>query len=666
MNTIQATKWTISAGAAMVLILTATSLPAYSQALPPVPIAPGGPEYMPGEVLLQFKPNVTDAQIGEAFRQGQLNMIRHVRTPAMEDSGQIGITHVETSLPVPAVTRILNNLPGLEFAEPNWVYTHQAVANDPLYLDGSLWGMFGDDLPSAAGPDGTTNPFGSQAEKAWAAGFTGSRGVFVGVVDTSGIQSDHPDLAANVWTNPGEIPGNGIDDDGDGYIDDVHGWNAYDDNGNIYDTADKHGTHVAGTVGATGGNGAGVVGVNWDVSLISAKFGTGGMGSTLNALEAIDYMTTLRTRKGINIVALNNSWGGTGFSQALLDSITRAAQAGILFAAAAMNRTNNNDLTPYYPASYDTTASAGYDSVISVAAIDANGHLATFSDYGATSVDLGAPGVSIYSTILGSAYGTMSGTSMATPHVTGALALYTSDHPGAAPSQARNDLLTAGVRPLQALQGITVTGGMLDIGSLMTIPPTSLAAPADPANLQASVISGGRVDLTWADQSNNELGFAIERSADGGVTFILVDTVGANFTSYSDRTARPATTYSYRLRASSPGGSSAYIYAPAPVTTPFVALPAAPTSLTASAQPSAKGGGIILAWTDKSSNEDVFQIERKTGSAGTWQFLASVSANSVKYTDLTTVTRTLYYYRVRAYNAAGSSAYSNEVSATSK
>ncbi len=636
---------------------------AYAQALPPIAIKPGGPAYLPGEILVQFKADVTDAQLGEAFRRGGLNMIKHVQTPAMSDHGNIGLTHALTAMPVPVATRMLSNLPGVEFAEPNWVSTPDAVSNDPSYLDGTLWGVFGDDIPSPIGPAATTNPFGSQAEKAWAAGFVGSRDVFVGIID-SGFQFDHPDLAANVWTNPGEIPGNGIDDDGDGYVDDVHGWNAVNDNGTTYNSVDPseegHGTHVTGTVGAVGGNGIGVSGVNWNVTLIAGKCFEG-PGTYLDAIQAIDYMTTLRTRKGLNIVAMNNSWSGTAFSQALLDAYTRAAQAGILSICSAGNYTNNNDALPRYPTGFDTTSGAGYNSVISVAAIDQGGNLASFSDYGSTTVDLGAPGVATYSTLPMSSYGFKSGTSMATPHVTGSVALYASTHPGLSALQLRQDLLGT-VTPTPSLNGITVTGGRLDVGSLMSIAPTALPAPATPANVGALVVSGAQVNLSWSDQSGNELGFTIERSTNGGNSFALVDTVGAGITAYSDRTVRPGNTYYYRVNAYNPGGTSGYIYASSAVSTPVVTLPAAPTSLTASALVK---GGISLAWSDRSNNEDVFQVERQTGSA-VWQVIATLSANTTKYTDTTTASRTSYSYRVRASNAAGVSAYSNQVTIKSR
>ena len=662
-------------GFALILFVT---VPGYGQALPPVETTPGGPAYLPGEILVQFKANVTDQQLTGAFQQGRLGLIKHIQTPAMEDHGLIGLTRAATALPVETAVRILNNLPGVEFAEPNWVVTPQAESNDPFYTGGWLWGMYGDDLPFPIGPAGTSNPYGTQAEKAWALGFTGSRDVCVGVID-GGIQLDHPDLAANVWTNPGEIPGNGIDDDGNGYVDDVHGWNAADNNGMVSYVdvvTDTHGTHVAGTIGAVGGNGIGVAGVNWNVTLISGKiFGTNNGGSLFGAVQAVDYMTTLKTRKGLNIVALNNSWYIGGFSQSLLDAFGRAAQAGIFSVVAAANFTNNNDFSPSYPSSFDTTASAGYDAIISVAAITRDGTLASYSNYGRTNVDLGAPGgqylsathipeLEIVSTVPFNSYDFKRGTSMAAPHVTGAVALYASVHPGSTPQQTRNDLLSAGIRPLAALQGITVTGGTLDIGTLLAVPANGLFAPLAPANVQAVVGAGGRVDLNWTDQSANELGFAIERSS-GGQPYVLVDTVGANLMGYSDGKVLPNTGYSYRVRAYNPGGSSSYPNA-VNVTTPNLGVPIAPASLTASAQAPAKGGGVALAWTDKSTNEGGFQIERKTGSAGLWQTLTTLAANTTKYTDTTTVSRTTYSYRVRGFNIAGSSAYSNQVSVTAK
>ena len=651
-------------------LLFVTAL-AQGQALPTVETIPDGQRYRAGEVLVQFKADVNDQEVAGAFEHGRLGLIKHIQTPAMKAHGRIGITRTATVLSVPEAVRRLNQLPGVEFAEPDWVATQQFESNDPFYLDGSLWGMFSDDAPGAIGAAATYNPFGTQAEKAWAAGFVGSSDIYVGILDGA-PQIDHPDLAANIWSNPGEIAGNGLDDDGDGYVDDVHGWNAIADKGlvsNVGD-ADPHGTHLAGTIGAVGGNGQGVAGVNWNVTMISGMCFAGGFGYHSDIIQAIDYMVNLKTKKGLNIVALNCSFAGA-YSQAMFDAFTRAAKAGIISVAAAANSSTNIDLGPVYPAAYNTTASAGYDAIVSVAAITRDGALSSFSNYGQTNVDLGAPGgerlsadhipeLEIVSTVPTNAYGYMRGTSMAAPHVTGAIALYASAHPGSTPARTRNDLLTVGVRPLAALQGITVTGGTLDIGALMTVPANTLAAPAAPATLRAVAASGTHVDLSWKDQSNNELGFDIERSTDG-VTYYLTDTVGAAQVSYSDLTVQPGHTYFYRVRAYNPGGSSAYAPSTS-VATPAVTLPKAPSSLTAKAL--ATGKGVSLAWKDNSTNEDGFQIERQTSSG--WQPLATVAANSKTFTDASAAAqRTTYTYRVLAFNVAGRSP-SNQVSVTTK
>ncbi len=344
--------------------------------------------------------------------------------------------------------------PNVIYAEANTELINNATSNDTYYTKGSLWGMYGDATSPA-------NPYGSQAGEAWAAGHTGSNEVYVGVID-EGIQYTHPELAANVWTNPFD-PIDGKDNDGNGYVDDVHGWDFANNDSSIYDggkrgSLDDHGTHVAGTIGAKGGNGAGVAGVNWNVSLISGKF-LGRSGGTLaNAVKAVDYMTDLKTRHGLNIVATNNSWGGGGYSQSLYDAINRANTANILFIAAAGNAGSNNDSTASYPSNYDLP------NVIAVAAIDKNGALASFSNYGATTVDIGAPGVSIISTTAFNTYSSYSGTSMAAPHVSGAAALYASTHPGATAAQIKDAILGTAT-PTTSLAGKTATGGRLNVST---------------------------------------------------------------------------------------------------------------------------------------------------------------------------------------------------------
>ena len=173
--------------------------------------------------------------------------------------------------------------------------------------------MFGSDLPTTNDPHGTSNPYGSQAETAWAAGHIGSRSVCIGIVD-QGVDFSHPDLIDNAWVNPYD-PVDGIDNDGNGYIDDLRGWDFVHDDNTVFDAGgDDHGTHVAGTIGASGGNSLGVAGVSWAVSLIAAKFLGADGGTTADAIRAIDYLTDLKLRHGIRLVASNNFWGGSAVS----------------------------------------------------------------------------------------------------------------------------------------------------------------------------------------------------------------------------------------------------------------------------------------------------------------------------------------------------------------
>lgn len=279
------------------------------------------------------------------------------------------------------------------------VYASATTPNDPNFS--RLYG-----LSSSQGMD---------APRAWEL-TVGSSEVVVGVVDT-GIDYDHPDLNANMWTNPGEVAGNGIDDDRNGVVDDVYGFNALLNSGDPKDD-NLHGTHCAGTIGAVGNNSIGVVGVNQRVKLMGLKFlDRTGSGSLSNAIKAIDYAIAMKQKYNISRMVLNNSWGGGGYSQPLYDAIQRAHAAGIIFVAAAGNESNDNDANPSYPAGYDLP------NVVSVAAIDKNGNVASFSNYGASTVDIAAAGVDILSTAPNGAYASLSGTSMATPHVAGALAL---------------------------------------------------------------------------------------------------------------------------------------------------------------------------------------------------------------------------------------------------
>jgi len=418
--------------------------------------------FVANEVLVQYVAGASAAAKAAARARVQATPLETVvRGNGRGDgAGDLELVRIPPGLAVADAARGISGSNSVSFAEPNWIYTSGLVANDPYATDGSLWGMYGANTTPA-------NQFGSGAAAAWAAGHVGTN-VVVGIID-EGVMP-HDDLAVNVWTNPGEIPDNHIDDDGNGYVDDVRGWDFANNDNTTFDSGDDHGTHVAGTIGATGGNGVGVAGVNWNVTMIPAKFLGRNGGTTANAIKAIDYLIDLKARYGLNLVATNNSWGGGGFSQGLLDAINRSGNAGILFIAAAGNGGvdgvgDDNDAVANYPSNYVCTSSNG-DCVIAVAAITSTGAKASFSNYGKNNVDLGAPGVAIYSTVPGkrnrSDYASYSGTSMATPHVTGAAALYASTHPGVSAAAIKAAILNAAT-PTTSLAGRTVTGGRLNV-----------------------------------------------------------------------------------------------------------------------------------------------------------------------------------------------------------
>ncbi|MFY7696862.1 MAG: S8 family serine peptidase, partial [Cyanobium sp.] len=381
---------------------------------------------------------------------------------------------------------LYNQLSLVRYAEIDQILQPQAIGDDPGYANGSLWGMYSSDSPTSVGPLGTTNDFGSQAEMAWDGGFTGSRTVYVGVVD-EGFDHTHPDLASNAWVNPYEVV-DGIDNDGNGYVDDIRGWDFDKNDNTTFDGAlDDHGTHVAGTIGAVGGNGQGVAGINWAVSMISVKFLGANGGNLTGAIMAMDYLTDLKRRHGLNIVASNHSWGGlTTYSQALQDATARGAKQDILFIAAAGNTGGNNDTVSSYPSGTNTIADAGYDAVVAVTSLSGNG--GQYYSYGSRTVDLGAPGIDIYSTLPGNSYGSMSGTSMATPHVTGAIALYAAKHPNSSARQIREALL-ASTTPTASLAGRTATGGRLNVNAFLnTVVPSEFSISASQAYLSEGQI----------------------------------------------------------------------------------------------------------------------------------------------------------------------------------
>jgi hypothetical protein len=337
-----------------------------------------------------------------------------------------------------------------EYVEPDYLVQANTLPNDTAFTDGSLWGL------RNLGQSGGTSGADIDAVTAWQT-TTGSRDVIVGVID-SGVRYTHQDLVANMWVNAAEIPNDGIDNDSNGYIDDIHGINAITLSGNPMDDND-HGTHCAGTIGAAANGGGPLVGVAWNVQIMALKFlDASGSGSLSDAIAGIDYGVS----KGADI--LSNSWGGGGYSQALYDAIERANAAGILFVAAAGNHRGNNDQSPNYPSNYENA------NVVAVAALDRSDALASFSCFGANTVDIGAPGVAIYSCTADSdsSYAFFNGTSMATPHVSGVAALIKSRFPTAGAAELSQRLLLS-ARPVASLAGKCVTGGAVNAAAALSI-----------------------------------------------------------------------------------------------------------------------------------------------------------------------------------------------------
>ena len=429
--------------------------------------------------------------------------------------------------------------PYVEYAEPDYVLRPASTPSDPMF--NQQWALH--NIGQSAGGDLGTADADIDAPAAWDV-TTGDPSFTVAMIDT-GMQWTHPDLAANVWWNSGEVANNGIDDDANGYVDDVRGWDFINDDNDPSDT-NGHGTHTAGIVGAVGNNGIGIAGVAWSCKLMPLRFlGTGG-GYTSDAVLALQYAVA----KGARVS--NNSWGGAAYSQSLRDAIDAAKTAGHLFCAAAGNSGVNIETSPYYPASYNL------DNVISVAATDNDDARASFSNYGASSVDLGAPGASIASTYMGTTYTYSSGTSMAAPQVAGVAALVWSAHPSWTWAQVRAQIL-ATVRPAPSMAGVTASGGILNAAAALGTEEPPAVPPTAPASLAVTSIRRGPTRVTWADLSTNETGFQIQREKYarkvwGSAT--VVATTGANVTSFDD--APGSGKFRYRVRSFNAGATSAW------------------------------------------------------------------------------------------------------------
>ena len=405
---------------------------------------PAAPEFVEGELLVKFSDGLSAQDVDAAMAR--------IGAQTIEQLSFVDVHHLKitSDKSVEKAVEEFAALPNVVYAEPNYIYTTQVTPNDPRFPE--LWAL------ENTGQTGGLAGADISATAAWEL-TTGSEEVIVGVIDT-GIDYTHEDLAANIYTNPGEdawanpndpSSGDGEDNDGNGFVDDWKGWNFVSNSNNPYDD-NMHGTHCAGSIGAVGNNGVGVVGVNWRVKLVPIKFlDSRGSGSSANAIKAIEYADSL----GVHI--MSNSWGGGAFSQSMENAIKEANKDGILFVAAAGNDGTDNDAIDHYPSNYTV------ENVVAIAASDHSDNRALWgggvddgcgfvcsnavaatpgSNYGKTTVDLAAPGKNILSTVPGNSYATLSGTSMAAPHVAGVAALLLSVDPNLTVSELKTALFT--------------------------------------------------------------------------------------------------------------------------------------------------------------------------------------------------------------------------------
>ncbi|MCC6167020.1 MAG: S8 family serine peptidase [Caldilineaceae bacterium] len=443
------------------------------------------PAYVPGQLIIRFQDGLSPEEIDAFYKEYGLTEMDDLNRQIVVAGEQLKLAFVPVDVNQPLIDTLERD-PRVVYAEPNYILQINKTPDDPDYS--KLWGL------NNTGQTGGTAGADISAQDGWDVS-TGSSSVVVAIIDT-GIDYTHEDLAANIWVNPTECPqgygkceADGTDDDDNGYIDDFYGINAVTNSGDPMDDY-GHGTHVAGTIGAVGNNGKGVVGVDWTVKIVACKFlsATGG-GTVADAVKCFNYVNHLKNEQNVKIIATNNSWGGAAPSQALQDAMAGPDQP--LHICAAGN--GNSDAT-HYPAGFDL------DNIIAVAATDHSDLYADFSNFG-NWVDIAAPGVNILSTVPTgscpicdpSGYATISGTSMATPHVTGAVALIASKYSTLELNQIRQRIVT-GFDPLGDTSKTTLTNGRLNVFNTLEEDTT---APAPVADLAATELLLTQVKLAW-------------------------------------------------------------------------------------------------------------------------------------------------------------------------
>ncbi|MFB3817356.1 MAG: S8 family serine peptidase [Candidatus Methylomirabilales bacterium] len=577
--------------------------------------AQGSPRYVPGEILVKWAPDVSEPEAGAARAAVAgltRRMLHRLRWEHLE---------IDPTLDVPAAVQRVLQQPGVLWAQPNYLRrVTDTTPNDPSYA--SQWS-----LPRIGAP------------QAWDLR-TGAAGVIVAVVDT-GLAAGHPDLAPNLWVNPREIAGNGVDDDGNGKVDDVSGWNfVAQSNDPADDDPDRHGTHVASIIGARGNDGAGMSGIAWSVKLLPLKTcNQDGWCRSSNIAAAVEYATQV----GAHV--LNASFSGPDYSQVERDAF--AAFPGLVVAAAG-NGTTGTDLnaTPVYPACFAAA------NIVGVAASDRDDGLAYFSNFGTSCVELAAPGTGIPGDgAPDAAADLMSGTSAAAPHVAGVAALLAAQEPNRTTAELRAALLE-GVEVRAGLSGKVATGGRLNAyQALLGV------RPLDPTSLAGIAADGRRVVLSWQDNAAGETRHEVQRRRAADAFVAVTETLAADSESYTDAAVSERTAYTYRVRAWNSGAASAFSNE-VTLTTPL----AGPTGFTAMR---ASATAAALQWADNSGAETGYEIQRRTG-AGDFAPLASLAANATSYTDTGLDAAATYTYRVRAVGPDGDSAFSADATAVAQ
>ncbi len=437
----------------------------------------------PTRIIVRFKPDASVNDRANARAAAKASVLHQSKLVS-------GLEVLDSDLGAPNAMSALQHNPHVLYAEFDSVIRVDNVPNDHQYS--LLWAL------------NDADGYNLHAPEAWSLS-TGDPNFVIADIDT-GMQLDNVDLAANLYSNLKEVAGNAIDDDGNGFVDDTHGWNFYDNNNDATDL-NGHGTHTAGTMGAVGNNALGVTGVNWRCKIMPLKFIGPNGGYTSDAIRALEYAV----RMGVKVS--NNSWGNTTYEQSLTDAIAAAQTAGHLFVAAAGNTGGNTDVSPQYPASYTNA------NIISVAAVDSTGALPWFTSYGPTSVDIAAPGVGIYSTVPGNSIESMDGTSMASPHVAGGAALLWGMNPTWTWLGIKNRILARAVQT-PALKGMCVSGGRLDLYAALTdapLPPILRITSPGPAAMlsQPEVLLTARASdgvdgiiskqIVWSDSVAGQL-----------------------------------------------------------------------------------------------------------------------------------------------------------------